>query len=216
MQIAKATGLGERFSPGAISKRRRQLWPSAQAAYEHFAAKPLFARWAPGVLRDYIACGTEAHLSEHRLSFDRRAETAIYNALPHHLARMLRTHPLRCPLAFVHGTESAEVRYVGMAASTRLAQGRVTSLPGGHLFPFERPIETAAEVLRLIATLLPTPAAAAGTIALKTAPTAMAPEIVLPTLPAAAFSSPTGVLARDAPVVLAAPPARRSESTPRL
>jgi pimeloyl-ACP methyl ester carboxylesterase len=158
LQVAKAAGIGERFSPGHVSKRRRQHWPSADAAFEHFAAKPAFARWAPGVLRDYIACGVErhgaeGHGAEHRLSFNRDVETAIYTALPHQLARMLRAHPLQCAMAFVRGTESAEVRRVGLAATERLAQGRVSAIAGSHLFPFEHPLETATEVLRLIATL---------------------------------------------------------------
>ena len=167
LQVAKVAGIGERLSPGHVSKRRRQHWPSAEAAFEHFAAKPAFARWAPGVLRDYIACGverygaeghgTERHGGEHRLSFDRDVETAIYNALPHQLARTLRTHPLRCAMAFVRGSESTEVRRVGLAATERLAQGRVSTIAGSHLFPFEHPLETATEVLRLIATL-PAPA----------------------------------------------------------
>ena len=57
MRFAKATGLVERFSPGHVSRRRREHWPSAEAAYAHFAAKPAFARWSSDVLRDYIACG---------------------------------------------------------------------------------------------------------------------------------------------------------------
>ena len=157
LQVAKAAGIGERLSPGHVSKRRRQHWPSADAAFEHFAAKPAFARWAPGVLRDYIACGVERHDAEHRLSFDRDVETRIYNALPHQLARMLRTHPLQCAMAFVRGRESTEMRRVGLAATERLAQGRVSVIAGSHLFPFEHPLETATEVLRLIATL-PAPA----------------------------------------------------------
>ena len=151
VQLAKAAGIGERISPGHVSKRRRQHWPSAEAAFEHFAAKPAFARWAPGVLRDYIASGTERHDASQVLSFDRAVETAIYNALPHQFAQMLRTHPLRCPMAFVRGTDSKEIRQVGLAATTRLAQGRVSAIPGSHLFPFEHPLETATEVLRLIA-----------------------------------------------------------------
>ena len=158
LQVAKAAGIGERLSPGHVSKRRRQHWPSAEAAFEHFAAKPAFARWAPGVLRDYIACGVERHDAEghgveHRLTFDRDVETTIYNALPHQLARTLRTHPLQCAMAFVRGSESAEVRRVGLEATERLAQGRVSTIAGSHLFPFEHPLETATEVLRLIATL---------------------------------------------------------------
>jgi pimeloyl-ACP methyl ester carboxylesterase len=159
LQFAKATGLGERFSPGHVSKRRRQHWPSVDAAYQHFAAKPVFARWASGVLHDYLAAGLEPHGKEQRLAFDREIETAIYNNLPHHLARLLRVHPLQCPLAFVRGTESAEVRQVGLAATARLAHGRVSSIEGSHLFPMEKPAETAAEVVRWIEALgtLPAP-----------------------------------------------------------
>ena len=150
LQFAKATGLTERFSPGRFSRRRRQTWDSAEAAHAHFASKAAFARFAPEVLRDYIASATEASEGGRRLSFERDVETDIYDNLPHHLARGLRVHPLRCPLAFVRGSDSEEVRRVGMRATERLARGRVVALEGGHLFPFERPAETAASVLRLI------------------------------------------------------------------
>ena len=151
LQMAKATGLGQRLSPGHVSKRRRNQWPNADAAFQHFAGKPAFARWAPGVLRDYIACGTEADPSGQRLSFQREVETDIYNTLPHHLARVLRRHPLRCPVAFIGGKQSLEVRQVGMSATHQLAHGRVATLEGTHLFPLERPAEAAAEVARFIA-----------------------------------------------------------------
>ncbi|MEO6410543.1 MAG: alpha/beta hydrolase [Burkholderiaceae bacterium] len=150
LQFAKATGLSERFSPGRVSRRRRQTWDSADAAHAHFASKTAFARFAPEVLRDYIESATEEAGNARRLSFEREVETDIYNNLPHQLARVLRVHPLRCPLAFVHGRESEEVRQVGVRATERLARGRVVTLEGGHLFPFERPAETAAQVLRLI------------------------------------------------------------------
>ena len=156
LQLAKAAGVGERFSPAHVSRRRRQHWPSADAAYEHFAAKPVFARWAPGVLRDYIASGTEVHEGGdatpqgRRLAFERAVETAIYNSLPHQVPRLLRLHPLQCPMAFVRGSASAEVRRVGLAATRRLTHGRISTIEGTHLFPFEKPLETAAEVVRWI------------------------------------------------------------------
>ena len=34
LQVAKAAGIGERLSPGHVSKRRRQHWPSVEAATE--------------------------------------------------------------------------------------------------------------------------------------------------------------------------------------
>ena len=155
VQVAKAAGIGERFSPGHVSKRRRQQWDSADAAFAHFAIKPAFARWAPGMLRDYIAAGTEPDGPQRRLSFHRDVETAIYNALPHHLGRVLRLHPLRCDAAFVRGTGSVEVRQVGLRATERLVKGRVVAIEGSHLFPLERPGETAATVLKLIESMRP-------------------------------------------------------------
>ncbi len=159
LQVAKAAGIGERLSPAHVSKRRRQHWPSAEAAYEHFASKPAFASWAPGVLRDYIASGTEPHDDDvaadekgRRLAFDRAIETAIYRSLPHQMDRVLRTHPLQCPAAFVQGSDSTEVRRVGLALTRRLTHGRISTIVGTHLFPLEKPAETAAEVVRWIET----------------------------------------------------------------
>ena len=160
VQFAKAAGVGERFTPGHVSKRRRQQWDSADAAFQHFATKAAFARWAPGVLDDYIASGTEPQGKHQRLSFRREVETSIYNTIPHHLARVLRLHPLQCAMAFVRGSESAEVRQVGLSATQRLAHDRISTMPGSHLFPLEQPLATATEVLRWIDSLpraAPTP-----------------------------------------------------------
>ena len=155
VQVAKAAGIGRRFSPSPVSRRRRQQWESAEAAHAHFAAKPGFARWAPGMLADYIAAGTERHGAGQVLSFRREVESAIYDALPHRLSRVLRRHPPRCPVGFVRGTASREVRQVGLAATERLVEDRLRVVEGSHLFPMERPVETAAAVLELIASMRP-------------------------------------------------------------
>ena len=158
IRLTKPTPIFKRFSPGHVSEGRRQHWPSADAAHDHFAAKKLFARWHPQVLRDYIACGIEPNTNtagdadkRHRLSFKRDIETRIYNTLPHHIGSLLRRKPLRCDVAFVGGTESVEVRQLGMRHTERLTHGRLAWIAGSHLFPFERPAETAVEVLRWLA-----------------------------------------------------------------
>ena len=151
VQIGKPLGLVKRYSPGHVSRRRRQHWPSADAAFSHFAAKAAFARWQPEVLRDYIACGLRPDANGQTLAFRREIETDIYNTLPHHLGRLLRAHPLQCPMAFIGGTTSAEMRQVGMRATQQLTHGQVSWISGSHLFPFEQPAEAAAEVLRWLA-----------------------------------------------------------------
>ena len=82
------------------------------------------------------------------LDFDRDIETAIYNTLPHHLDRLLRRHPLNCPVAFIGGTHSQEMRQVGMAMTRKVVgrdhPERLRWMDGSHLFPMEQPLETAA------------------------------------------------------------------------
>ena len=151
IQFFKATGVGERFSPGHVSKRRRDSWPSLQAAREHFAGKPMFACWAEGVLDDYLRCGLMAGENAQHLSFKRDVETRIYNTLPHHLTRMLRAHPLPCPVAFVGGEDSTELERVGLREVKRVTHSRITFLPGSHLFPMEDPKETARAVAHWLA-----------------------------------------------------------------
>ena len=154
VRVMKLGGLFKRVSPGRVSAGRRYHWPSAAAAYEHFAAKQAFARWAPGMLQDYIGCGTEpAPDGGVALAFRREVETLIYNTLPHHMARVLRRHPPQCPLAFIGGEQSLESHRAGVTATRRLAGERFVWTAGTHLFPMEHPDATAAEVLRQLASM---------------------------------------------------------------
>ena len=150
----KLGGLFKRLSPGRVSMRRRWQWPSAEAAWQHFASKSAFARWQPEVLRDYIASGIETDPDAEadapdavRLAFRRETETRIYNTLPHHLGPLLRRHPPRCPVSFVGGTRSAEIQRAGLAATRALVGERLSWVEGSHLFPMERPQEAAGAVL---------------------------------------------------------------------
>ena len=151
VRMAKAVGLIGRLSPGRVSRTRRMHWPSHDAAREHLASKRAFARWAPGVLDDYLDAGLEpAPDGGVQLAFRREIETAFYDTLPHHLGPLLRRHPPRCPVAFLGGTRSAEIRQVGLAGTQAVTGGRLQWIDGSHLFPMERPQETAEAVLKLL------------------------------------------------------------------
>ena len=144
--LAKRTHMVGSFSPGAVSQRRRNAWASTDEAYAHFSSKKAFARWDPQVLRDYVNHGTVEKDGRRVLAFDRAVETAIYNALPHNLERQLKRHPLHCPVHFIGGTESEELRRVGLRLTTRVTQGRISMMEGSHLFPMEKPLQTAAAI----------------------------------------------------------------------
>jgi pimeloyl-ACP methyl ester carboxylesterase len=152
VSVVKATGQMGRISPAAVAVKRRDRWPGLDEVHSHFAAKPMFARWHPDVLNDYIHFGTEQDPADsagrgRRLSFRPSIEAEIYATVPHRLVSYLRLHPPGGPVAFVAGTRSREVRQAGLAATQRITQGRISWIEGSHLFPFERPAETVQEVL---------------------------------------------------------------------
>ncbi len=152
ISVAKATGQMGRLSPAAVAVKRRDRWPDLGEAHRHFSAKPMFARWHPAILNDYIHHGTEQDPADRsgktrRLKFRPEIEAEIYSTVPHRLVPYLRLHPPGGPVAFIAGTRSREVRQVGLAATHRVTQGRISWMEGSHLFPFEHPEETVREVL---------------------------------------------------------------------
>lgn len=150
LRLAKSSGLIRRVSPGKVSARRRHEWPDPASVLAHFQRKTSFARWDPRMLADYVRTGfdpVEGHPTARQLGFRREIETRIYNTLPHHIPELLRRHPLQCPAAFLGGTHSVEVRQVGLNATLRLTHDRIGWVEGSHLFPMERPAETAEAVL---------------------------------------------------------------------
>jgi pimeloyl-ACP methyl ester carboxylesterase len=150
LDLAKRTRLVSSVSPGAVSRKRRQHWPSLEATLAHFKSKKAFAKWHPQVLADYVAFGTREETfngqTQRVLSFEREVETAIYNTLPSNLAAMLKKHPVKCPVTFIGGLRSAEMGQVGMTLTQQVTQGRIMMLDGTHLFPMEKPLATAAAI----------------------------------------------------------------------
>jgi pimeloyl-ACP methyl ester carboxylesterase len=146
LQLAKKTQWIAAMNPGKKSKTRRQHWPNIEAVVAHFQHKRAFAHWHSQALQDYAKHGTQERHGERVLSFDRDVETAIYNTLPHNLPAMLQRHPLKCPLAFIGGTHSREMKLGGTELTDKISKGRVMWLDGSHLFPMEKPIATAAAV----------------------------------------------------------------------
>jgi pimeloyl-ACP methyl ester carboxylesterase len=152
-RVAKALGLGRRLSPGGIALRRRHVWPSRAAAWDHFHAKPIFRAWAPGALDDYLDHGLAPHPDGVQLRFSREVESAIYSTLPHDMERILRA-PFPVPIGFVAGTDSLELRQAGLDATRRLVGANLVTIPGTHLYPMESPQLTARLTHEMIQRLL--------------------------------------------------------------
>lgn len=151
VRMAKQLRLINRAGPGRVSKSRRHEWPSREAVHAHFVAKHAFARWDPRMLAGYVRHGFREDGGRVVLRFTREVETRIYDTLPHHVGSLVRRHPPRIPVHFLAGTQSAEMRQAGAEASRALAGPRFRWIEGPHLYPMEKPEETARLVLEALA-----------------------------------------------------------------
>ncbi len=143
---AKLTTMIGSFPPGSISAKRRSKWASTQEAYLHFRAKKNFALWNDEAILRYAEHGTFESDGRRQLAFDRAIETAIYNSLPHNLGKLMKSHPPKCPVAFIGGRQSFEIKAVGLGLTQRITEGRMRMVDGSHLFPIENPLVTAAAI----------------------------------------------------------------------
>ena len=144
--VAKLTGLVGRLGPGAVSQKRRNKWLSKEEVFLHFRAKKGFAAWDDAAIHRYVDNGTFVDGDVRHLAFDRDIETAIYNCLPDNMGQLMASHPPQCPVAFIGGRQSIEVKKVGLAMTKRITEGRVRMVDGSHLFPIENPLVTAAAI----------------------------------------------------------------------
>ena len=143
----KRLGIVDRVTPAGASRDRRSHWASAEEAKAHFRTRRLFRHFADESLEDYVRHGlVRDERGELRLRIDPLIETQIYRTIPHGMMRALAA--LRVPAGFIGGAESDVVRRVRLAGMR--PKFTLRKVPGGHLFPLERPREAAQAVLQLI------------------------------------------------------------------
>ena len=153
VRCGRQFGFDRYMMPIRQTRSRRQTWPDVDAVHAHFAARAAFARWESRTLRHYAEHGTLLQDDGSRvLAFDREIELAIYRSLPT-MTVVSAARSARAPIGFIGGTGSREVRHVGMRATRAATQGRVAWIEGSHLFPMERPQETALAVQSMIGTM---------------------------------------------------------------
>ena len=129
---------------GALARRDR--WPGREDVRARYAGKALFARWAEGVLEDYLENGLEDDPDGGvRLSCSKRWEAAVFSAQANRFWPALAAAPCAVAVLAAETPDST----VSPAARRRLAKAGASvrlSAVGTHLVPFERP-DLAAEFI---------------------------------------------------------------------
>ena len=151
----KRLGIVDRVTPAGATRDRRSTWSTREEARAHFRTRPLFKHFADEALDDYVRHGLVEEGGRLRLKIDPTIESQIYRTIPHEMMRHLPK--LRVPAVFIGGERSDVVRRVRLAGMK--PKFRLRKVPGGHLFPFERPREAARSIAQALADLSAAPPA---------------------------------------------------------
>ncbi|HEX5840911.1 MAG TPA: alpha/beta hydrolase [Pseudomonas sp.] len=145
IRAAKRFGFIDRITPAGRTLGRREEFRDLSEARGYFAAKSLFRRFDPECLEAYVQHGLQPAGGNLRLRFDPATEISIYRSVPH--TSPGRPQQLKVPLAMVRGRHSRVVLPHHTHLVRRVPRGEYLTLPGGHMFPLERPQDT-AELLK--------------------------------------------------------------------
>ena len=133
----------------AGARRRRDVFPSKDAAYDNYASKPPMATFHPDALRAYVDHGFEAFGDGVRLKCRPESEAKTYEMASRHGA-FYRLGELRCPVTIAWGEHTTSLFPGAFQLQVKqLTAGRGERLDGlGHFGPFEAPDVVAASILR--------------------------------------------------------------------
>lgn len=148
----KKTNMLDRLALPRSTKYRRAFWESKEAAFEHFRQKEKFAGFDADVLRDYVEHGTVQTDAGVKLLFAPKIESKIYLTIPDNLPS--HRGKLKVPAAYVGGTNSNEGRFARLGYMQKRFPFHFYSVTGTHLFPFEKPRETAETIEEAIRNLV--------------------------------------------------------------
>lgn len=149
IRAAKRFGFIDRITPAGRTLGRREAFADHEEARQYFAGKSLFKRFDPHCLEAYLQHGLQETGAGLRLRFEPQTEIDIYRSVPH--TSPGRPQQLQVPLAMIRGRHSQVVLPHHARALRHVPQGEYLSVPGGHMFPLERPQDT-AELLKKIFT----------------------------------------------------------------
>lgn len=141
LKLLKKTGLIDRTLLSRQTTFRRNFWESKNDALQHFRSKEKFKAFDEDVLLDYVEYGTVETENGVKLFFEPRIESKIYQTLPHNFAKY--RGKLKVPTFYIGGSNSHEARLAGLNFMKRNFPIDFFFLGGSHLFPFEKPAETA-------------------------------------------------------------------------
>lgn len=148
LKVLRRVNLSDKFSHARVTKFRRNFWKDKTEAFEHFYQKKKFRRFDEQVLRDYIKHGTVKNEKGIELLFNPKVEAEIYKTLPDFLPKL--RGKINVPVSYIGGKNSAEAKWARIGFMRRNFSFDFYVVNGTHLFPFEKPLDTADLIFKIL------------------------------------------------------------------
>ncbi len=152
LRIMRRLGQGDRYPLVQAARRRRRVFPDRDTARERYRRRPFFASWHPDALAAYVAHGLrEREDGRVELAYPPEWEAHIFATVPTDIWRWIPR--VRLPTLVLYGERSDTFRPAAVRRLQRLwPHARFVAIPNaGHMFPMERPTETAAAIRAFLA-----------------------------------------------------------------
>lgn len=139
--LVKRMGLADYLTPARRTEGRRAHWQSTDEALAYFQQKSLMRNFHPQCLSDYATTATEpAANGGVTLRFDPTIEMSIYRTIP----SVYRSSTMPVPTTVIAGRESNVFKAYNARHMQHTMGMSVQWVDGSHMFPLEKPLESAA------------------------------------------------------------------------
>jgi pimeloyl-ACP methyl ester carboxylesterase len=142
VKLLKKTRLIDKFSPAGRAEARRTHWPLGTDIAELFAHRKLFKDFDKRCLDDYISHGVIERNNQLELVFSAQVEADIFRNLAVNLSRY--KNKLNVPASLIYADKTDVFPHVYFKKFVKLNKNiNLQVTEGGHMFPLERPEDTA-------------------------------------------------------------------------
>jgi pimeloyl-ACP methyl ester carboxylesterase len=149
MKYIKKKKLIDKFSPAGKAKIRRTHWPLGTDIAKLFASRKLFKNFDERCLNDYIRHGIIERNNQLELAFSSKVEADIFRNLAENLSSYKNKLTVPTTLLYAEHTDVVPRKFFKKFSKLNKRISLETT-QGGHMFPLERPEETAELISTII------------------------------------------------------------------
>ncbi|MGB1207157.1 MAG: alpha/beta hydrolase [Chitinophagales bacterium] len=137
------------FVPAKKAKHRKQHFENREEAYQYFKSKALFLPFEERSLRDYVKYGLKKCENSEKLTltFEAEKEYQVFCTTPYRLPK----GDLKIPATLVYSPKKEVLQPKDVAfLSKKFKWQNIIAFDGVHLFPMQKPQETADLIKKIV------------------------------------------------------------------